>query len=317
MRKASAMSSFEEMPLRDIVNSLRDGEIVPFLGAGASQAGLDSKVRLPAGRGLADELSARLGSPQDLTAGPLAKVAQYYEFRTDRTTLYRFMRSRFYEDQQGTEIGSTSRLIAENLGIDGSKPPIIVTTNYDNQIERALEEVGRAYVVVTHEFGKGNAKLLTSSDGKLKLARDKDFLLGDYSAGTVFVYKMHGTLDWPVDEARNTVIITEDDYVAFILNSRPACIPPSALVREFSVRRFLFLGYSLEDWNFRVILRLISQVAESKTRALGPMRHVAVDLGATTVDEELWGRRGVHLYAADLVVFVGAVRRILSSEKSR
>jgi hypothetical protein len=143
-----------EMPLQDIGAWLRTGEVVPFLGAGASLAGLSSASRLPTGDGLAGELRDRLHNPEGLATGPLAKVAQYYEAQVDRAQLYAFLRKRFYEDQQGTEIGLIARLLAENLGVDGPKPSIIVTTNYDNQMQRALTDARRDYVVLTHEFGK-------------------------------------------------------------------------------------------------------------------------------------------------------------------
>lgn len=315
------MTSLEQLPLRDIVDWLTSATMVPFLGAGASRAGVPAEDQLPAGRELADELFEHMDSPSDLADGPLAKVAQYYEVQTDRSALYQFLRNRFYEGQRATLIGSTARLLAEQLGVGGSKRPIVVTTNYDNQMERALIEAGRPHVVLTHEFGRISGRLLvTSAEGGVEVSNGRDFVLSDYVAGTVFVYKIHGTLDWPEDKPRNTVIITEDDYVDFLLNSRPAHIPPSALVREFLERRFLFLGYSLQDWNFRVMLRLISQLAEGpkgSSAQLGPMRHFAVDRGVTPVDRELWVHRGVRMFAVDLVEFVDSFRRIVSEKERR
>jgi SIR2-like domain len=77
------------------------------------------------------------------------------------------------------------------------------------------------------------------------------------------LYKMHGSIDrqpdvavsTPANSPQDSYVITEEDYVKFLsrLNAAPPVIP-LRLANHFRKSQFLFLGYSLEDWNVRVIL---------------------------------------------------------------
>jgi hypothetical protein len=74
---------------------------------------------------------------------------------------------------------------------------------------------------------------------------------------------MHGSIDrqpdvavsTPANSPQDSYVITEEDYVKFLsrLNAAPPVIP-LRLANHFRKSQFLFLGYSLEDWNVRVIL---------------------------------------------------------------
>ena len=66
---------------------------------------------------------------------------------------------------------------------------------------------------------------------------------------------MHGTAMLGFrDAVVDSVVLTENDYVDFfaqdLLNKIPAKI-----LELLRTARLLFLGYALEDWNFRVLLR--------------------------------------------------------------
>ena len=123
---------------------------------------------------------------------------------------------------------------------------------------------------------------------------------------TTFLFKMHGSAsdERIAGDARDNLVITEDDYVDFMVNAGGPLnpnFPPPALLAEYKERRFLFLGYSLRDWNFRVFLRLLSQ--RNAMSGLAGRKHWAVQLNPNPVDVELWGRRNVDVYDGDLVEF--------------
>ena len=101
---------------------------------------------------------------------------------------------------------------------------------------------------------------------------------------------------------------------ADLLKARPSAVvntggavssiyPPAALSRAFKTRRFLFLGYSLEDWNFRAFLRLL--VLRNAVSGKSKLRHWAIQLGPSKLDEALWFQRNVHVYDGDLGKFCG------------
>jgi hypothetical protein len=78
-------------------------------------------------------------------------------------------------------------------------------------------------------------------------------------------------------EQRQNLVLSEDDYLAhFVRISRDQeTILPMNVLRAISQHTFLFLGYSVEDWEFRVLLQgLIAPIAQTG----GAKLHVGVQL---------------------------------------
>jgi hypothetical protein len=69
---------------------------------------------------------------------------------------------------------------------------------------------------------------------------------------------MHGSVDIE-NKDNDYFLITEEDYVDFLASQGKGITIPQPLVehleRQDDQLRFLFLGYGLQDWNFRVMLR--------------------------------------------------------------
>ena len=71
------------------------------------------------------------------------------------------------------------------------------------------------------------------------------------------ILKLHGAID-RTDANRDSYVITEDSYIDYLVGRRRRRTDPR--VRCASAWRdshFLFLGYSMRDWNLRVILNRI------------------------------------------------------------
>ena len=64
-------------------------------------------------------------------------------------------------------------------------------------------------------------------------------------------------------------------------------------------RYFLFLGYSLRDWNLRVVLHSL-QLERTQAAGLG----WAIQKDPSALERALWGARGVHIYDVPLDSFV-------------
>ena len=102
---------------------------------------------------------------------------------------------------------------------------------------------------------------------------------GEPSAPILF--KMHGSIDRK-NRKNDSYLITEEDYVDYLGRDQGNYIPPY-INRLMQGKNFLFLGYSLEDWNVRVILRKLLNPDQARRRALlghrtGPQRHGAEGL---------------------------------------
>ena len=67
------------------------------------------------------------------------------------------------------------------------------------------------------------------------------------------VFHFHGALD-----VSESLVLTEDDYLTFLANiaAKPDLLP-DVVQQAFAATSFLFIGYRLGDWNFRVIFQTL------------------------------------------------------------
>jgi len=84
--------------------------------------------------------------------------------------------------------------------------------------------------------------------------------LADPPADDVLVvYKIHGSFSDPAtarDRDPSDVILTEEDYIRFLtVIGKPGAGVPKYVSSKLVRSRLLFLGYSLEDWDFRTLYK--------------------------------------------------------------
>jgi hypothetical protein len=83
------------------------------------------------------------------------------------------------------------------------------------------------------------------------------------------VFHLHGHVGDP-----DTMLVTEDDYLDFLAVSRQPKVIPPRIERAFTDAWLLFLGYRIEDLEFRVLLRsLMTSLKINRYK-----KHVAVQL---------------------------------------
>jgi SIR2-like domain len=108
------------------------------------------------------------------------------------------------------------------------------------------------------------------------------------------LFKMHGSVDR--DPNKDCYLITEEDYVDFLGRDKGHYVPlyVEAMMRN---KDFLFLGYSLADWNVRVILRkLLKGTATAR-------RYRAIATGISPREQEVWEKQGLNIHAVNLMLF--------------
>lgn len=251
----------------------------------------------------------------------LAKVAQFYQNTVfDRPALYEYLHRRLEAEQAKTPPSSVARMLASipNLSV----PLFIITTNYDTFIERAFSEVNKPLCVITQnmrdpEVGTSTINLVYP-DGKARQENSSEFQWNDpvFPPGTAFLFKMHGSVQQATPVGADDIIITEDDYVDFMVNSGgnlSSSFPPSSLTAAYKKRRFLFLGYSLQDWNFRAFLRMLA--IRNALSGRESKRHYAVQLQPERIEVELWKQRNVNVYDGDLSDFCSRTIASLAGAK--
>ena len=121
------------------------------------------------------------------------------------------------------------------------------------------------------------------------------------------IFKMHGSVD-PSDAKNDQYVITEENYVTFLGRMTEKNAIPNDFLLPMQQRRLLFLGYGLEDWNFRVLLRSLSLVDVSGQSG-ADFVHWAIQRRVDEIEQQLWQRQRVNLADLDLNEFVAKLRQ--------
>jgi hypothetical protein len=317
----TAATSGAAVPYGIIAECFRTHSVVPFLGSAASFVGAPAAA-VPGGRAFARLLAEKSGYPGPPTDA-LTKVAQFLEeIPADRTFLLDEVMHRFDRDvppdYRSAFTDFLGHLPAERV------PRLILTTNYDTLVERTLERRGVPYLAISHVlrgskyagrlicYGALGRPLDESAIFPLRRLEERLLDLENESPVPVIVYKMHGTAR--LDSAGgmlDSVVLTENDYIEFLAEDTFQKIPLTIL-RTLRATRLLFLGYSLEDWNFRVLLRRLATLQQQERR--GQRRHWACTLDADDVETRFWERRGVNLYHQSLDGFLARLGEAIGGQ---
>ena len=317
-----------EPPYRLIWSQLEAGKLIPFLGAGASLCSRPVAENgeplpwtagerfLPSGRELAGWLAKCCEFPE-LTEDDLAKIASYFEIRARRRLLIQELRGIFGRQYSH---GSIHDFLAS-----ARVPLLIVTTNYDDLIERAFQARGRPYHLVTcSDREEWAGSVLWWEPGaqtpKVRSPKELELSLGD----TSIIYKMHGT----VSAKHDSFVITEEDYVGFLARMTYSNAIPARFMLQFREASFLFLGYGLRDWNLRVMLESLRrglrrmevrpetedvpfpQAMESYVPPDdGEYPSWAIQHRSSELERELWWRRNVQIFDMSIDDFITRMYR--------
>jgi SIR2-like domain len=294
-------------PYDIIADDLNEGHAIPFFGAAASavyhralnEPWQPGKRFLPFGHELAANLASVSQYPVTDNRPPgLAVVASFMEYvQGHRHNIESRLHRYFSADY---DPGELHHALAK---ISGTK--LYVTTNYDDLLEKALAARKPHIIVDRGERGlwvqvSGGAPQEHIEPGKELRALVTDPESGELTSPIVF--KLHGSV--AKNPQDGSYLITEEDYVDFLGRgdtNLPAIIS-SIMTRS---RSFLFLGYSLADWNVRVILhKILKQSKQSK-------RIWAIVNGQSEVEQELWEARDLNIHSMDLQEFAVELKKHL------
>ena len=286
-------------PYGPIRQAFLDGQIIPFLGAGASLAArvppgnawAAASAFLPNGSELADHLAKESGFPPG-EARDLAKVAQYFHVQAGRPLLHKELRKIFQR--------AYAPLPIHGLLASAQKPLLVVTTNYDSLIEQAFASANKPYDLVIHTTDSQiGERIYHRAHGEMTLNKVVPRkLLIDLGTRSV-VYKIHGSCD-AADSTKDQYVITEDDYIDFLSRMVKNTAIPAFCAEPFQCWPFLFIGYRLGDWNMRVVLNRISPTV----RLEQGIKSWAIERAPSALEERFWMTRGVNVYPKPIDDFV-------------
>jgi hypothetical protein len=243
--------------LEEVAEVVANRECILFLGAGVHFPPPEPKPgeiakwdypeshRPPLGKTLAAHLAKEINlfderpEEKDYRAN-LGRMAMFYEREKGRKMLIDQITAAVEKGKFGDHVRQTKpspvvRALAE------MPFRMVITTNYDRLFERSLP------ADKTPQYGiyKPNIK---KAEATFNLDTVPD-------ENKPFIYKLHGDIN-----ERESIVITDEDYIHFILrmSDTEKFHPVPKLFRsQFAEWPTLFIGYSLQDYNLRVLIRTL------------------------------------------------------------
>ncbi|MDY8025661.1 SIR2 family protein [Paenibacillus polymyxa] len=198
----------KSLDIEAILEAMNREHLVLFVGAGVS-----ANSNLPSWTALVKEFATGLGINREINSDDFLKIPQYYYNQRGKNEYLKKI------------IGIFDTPLSPNVIHDyilKFKPRHIITTNYDNLIEQAIEKHFMFYDSV-----KEDIDLPYASNGRMLI-------------------KMHGDL------AKKNIVLKEDDYLNYSDNFK---LIESYVKSIFINNTVLFVGYSLQDYDLKLILK--------------------------------------------------------------
>ena len=299
---------------RTVAKAIMEGRVVPLLGAGVNLCGRPPDVvwnreqaqYLPSGKELVEFLAQYFEYPeQDLL--DLARVSQYASVVSGLGPLYDELHEVFDAD---FPISSVHELLATipqatRAAHGAPKYQLIVTTNYDDALERAFGAANEPFDLVYYVADKpkehrGRFMHCPPAGEPRPIEKPNEYRDVSLADRTV-ILKIHGAID-RLDPERDNYVITEDHYIDYLTHTDIAQFVPVVLAAKLRRSHFLFLGYSMRDWNLRVILHRIWGEQEL------PYTSWAIQREPTVIDQKFWSKRSVEILDVDLEEYVSGLR---------
>ncbi|MDQ2984061.1 MAG: SIR2 family protein [Actinomycetota bacterium] len=299
------------------VKAMLQGRVVPLLGAGVNLAGraedqawAEGSQFLPSGGELAAHLADEFGYPDDIDGHDLVRVSQYVEVMAGSAPLYDTLHQVFEATSTPTVLHRFLARLPKTFRDRGQTPKfqVIVTTNYDDALETAFRGEEEPFDVVSY-IAEGEeqghflhcppdeeARVIDIPNEYAGLPVDER---GNPQERTV-ILKIHGAVDRD-DPSRDSYVITEDNYIDYLTRSEISSLVPASLVAKLKNSHLLFLGYSMRDWNLRVILHRIW--GEQKLN----FASWAIQLHPDPMEQQFWNLRGVQIFDVSLADYVTAM----------
>jgi hypothetical protein len=281
--------------LQLVAEAVRSQKCILFLGAGVHASPPDGSLfcyppeqRPPIGtalsRELADACDFARRFPGDDPAN-LQRVALAYEIDSSRARLVDAITSVVHTHR------APSPMLHALARLDF---PVVITTNYDELFERALRDAGKQPRVSVY-----------NPDDEPTADFDNE------TAQSPVLYKLHGDI-----AHRESIVVTDEDYIQFVLRmSDKEPYDPIPLSLKHFLKRWttLFVGYSLLDYNLRLLFKTLRwRIDPAKL----PDTY-SVDMRPDPLILDVWQsqRRYVKFIAQDVWSFVPSLYELVCGEE--
>jgi hypothetical protein len=305
--------------LNFIASKVAANQCILFLGsaihapspAGSKYTYTDDKCP-PIGNKLAEELAAASGFVDD-SKDDLQRVSQHYEYTLKRNSLVTEIINRVSKGKEPSPV---------LYALAALRFPLVVTTNYDNLYERAIDAVNKERAIAAaRKAGQvvDEQAIEAATKGQYDLciySRDKTVPTRDcprkLDPERPYILKIHGDIS-----VSSSIVITDEDYIHFVMrmsDTEPHHPIGPNVATHLIENNILFIGYRLTDYNLRLLfktLRWKKDVSEVPTS-------FAIDLKPDYLIKGVW--EGDEKYAFKFVVenlwnFVPALYQRVKNEE--
>ena len=239
---------FKKQHLKNIIDANNDNRLAIFVGAGVSKNSETKGLKLPTWTDLISDLKKDLELTDE---SDYLKIAQLYylEFKEH---LYLKKLKDFFPDN--IRPSSIHKQIFE------LNPQVIITTNWDTILEKAIEDNAYIYDVIRC---------------------DEDLVKSTLQKKLI---KMHG------DFKNHNIVFKEDDYLNYKFNFP---LIENYIKSILSTHTVLFLGYSYNDINFKQIIKWLQNHSDVQ-----PPRYLTVFNENPTQNKYL-ENHGINIFLLD------------------
>jgi DNA-binding SARP family transcriptional activator len=268
-----------------VLSALFEGRLVAVLGTEIAD--------------LATRLAQRFDYAEN--GSTLPSIAQFVAVMKGSGPLYDELHTLLDSDAAPTPIHRFFASLPPLLRERGLPHQLLVTTSYDLALEAAFLQAGEEFDVVSYvAAGPNRGKFChIAPDGTGRMIDLPNTYATELSLEQrTVILKLHGQVDRGPERQWESFVVTEDDYIDYLAKSDVAGAVPVALAAKLRRSHFLFVGYTMADWNLRVILnRLWSDQPLS-------YRSWAVQPQAKPLEREFWHRRDVDVLEIPLERYV-------------
>jgi len=245
----------------DLLTSIHNKKCIPFIGQGVyTVKSKDGNTLVSLFRDIVDKWKQEYKYPlEDLYAlakvyaledsYQLARLSQFLEIEKADERYPKDMLSKILSQiKPSSFLSSKSKSPYDVLA--SLDLPIYLTTNYDRFMEDALVRNPRKKP--ESDFCKWNDKLINYVKA-VNISSVFEDIQYKPTEERPIVYHINGDIHLP-----GSMVLTERDYlefVAFLNKNEDKFVLPSIIRKEISTSSLLFIGYSLEDINFRAIFQ--------------------------------------------------------------
>jgi len=290
-RPRAAQVEADDAHFEQIAAAVLAGRFVPVLGTDTALLG--------------EQLASRFAYPDE--AHDLARVAQFVAVTMGSGPLQEELRALLDATAGPTALHRCFASLPPLLRERGLPHQLLVTTSYDLALEEALLEAGEQFDVVAYiAAGRDRGRFChRAPDGTTTVIDVPNTYATELSlAERTVVLKLHGGL-----ESDDDVVVTEDDYIGYLARGDVASAIPVALAAKLRRSHFLFLGYGMREWSFRLVLDRMWGGEEPSYRSW------AVVPEAHPLDRLLWRARKIDLLELPLPDYGAALARYLGVEE--